>query len=392
MRTIYFDCFSGASGDMILGALIDAGAPEDAITDAVAELQIGPAEIEAALVMKGPIRATQVSVAPGPDPKSPSRAYRDIVALLDGADLPAPVKRRAQEAFKILGEAEAKIHGTALEDVHFHEVGSDDAIIDIVGACAALEELAPERIVVSPIATGRGHAESRHGSIPVPAPAVVEILTGAELYERGDRELITPTGAALLASWADSFGPMPRMKVGSVGYGAGTADLEWPNVVRVIVGDGEGAARSEVATEMLETNIDDMSPELLPYVIERVLDAGALDAWAAPVHMKKGRFGVVLSVLVERGASQAVLDVLFRETTTFGVRISPVDRETLDRKEQEVSVGGHPVTIKVGYRDGEIVSAAPEYEDAVAVARSTGMPLKDVYRAALETFGAADNT
>jgi uncharacterized protein (TIGR00299 family) protein len=223
-----------------------------------------------------------------------------------------------------------------------------------------------------------------HGTIPVPAPAVLEILAGAELYERGTRELITPTGAALLATWADSFGAMPPMTVGTVGYGAGTSDLEWPNVLRVVVGEGSDLVSPAIATELLETNVDDMSPELIPYVIERALDAGALDAWVTPVHMKKGRVGVVLSVLVERGASPEVLDVIFRETTTFGVRISSVDREVLDRKEVEVDVGGHSVRVKVGYRDGRVVSASPEYEDAATTARATGMPLKDVYRAALE--------
>ncbi len=385
MKTIYFDCFSGASGDMILGALIDAGASERGVTDAVRALPVEAWDVSTDTVMKGSLRAARVRVAC--DPNAPHRSYREIVSMVEGSKLTDTVKRRSLEVFRVLGEAEANVHRVPLEDVHLHEVGSDDAIIDIVGACAALDELAPEWIVVSPIATGRGYAESMHGTIPVPAPAVLEILTGAELYERGDRELITPTGAALLASWADAFAVMPRMRVGTVGYGAGSADLEWPNVLRVIVGEAEATAQPGIATELLETNIDDMSPELVPYVIERVLDAGALDAWATPVHMKKGRIGVVLSVLVERGASQSVLDVLFRETTTFGVRISPIDREILDRKEVEVTLAGQQIRIKVGYRDGVVVSVAPEYEDAAAVARSTGVPLKDVYRAALEGFG-----
>jgi uncharacterized protein (TIGR00299 family) protein len=385
MRTIYFDCFSGASGDMILGALIDAGASEQAVTGAIRGLGIDAWGVSVEPVSKGSLRAAHVRAAT--DPTLSPRSYRDIVTLLTSADLADAVRQRSHDAFRILGEAEAKIHGGAIDDVHFHEVGSDDAIIDIVGACAALEDLDVERVIVSPVATGRGYTDSMHGTIPLPAPAVVEILAGAELYERGDRELITPTGAALLASWSDSFGALPRMKIDAVGYGAGSADLGWPNVLRVIIGETQPAERSSMDTELLETNVDDMNPELVPYVIERVLDAGALDAWATPVTMKKGRLGVVLSVLVERGATQPVLDVLFRETTTFGVRISAVDREILDRKEELITVAGHPIRIKVGYRGGDVVSASPEYEDAAAAARSTGMPLKDVYRAALDAFG-----
>lgn len=384
MKTVYFDCFSGASGDMIIAALIDAGASEGAVTDAVRTLPIQVWDLSTEHRMKGGVRAASLYMACDLSPVT--RNYKDIVSLLESADLHARVRERSLDAFRVLAEAEARVHGVPVDEVHFHEVGSEDAIIDIVGACAALEDLGPERVIVSSIATGRGYTDSMHGTIPLPAPAVIEILTGATLYERGDHELITPTGAALLASWADSFGAMPPMALTTVGYGAGAAELEWPNVLRVIVGESEGATRSEIATEVLETNIDDMSPELIPYVIERVLDAGALDAWATPVHMKKGRIGAVLSALIERGDSQAVLDVLFRETTTFGVRISSVDREILDRKEVELAVAGHRVRIKVGYRNGAVVSAAPEYEDAAAAARATGMPLKDVYRAALETF------
>lgn len=383
MRTVYLDCFSGASGDMILGALIDAGADRDIVAGALAALPIEGVSLDVDAVMKGAIRATLVAPAAGGT--TSSRDYNAIVELLEGAGLDAEVKRRSLAAFRALGDAEAKIHGVPIEEVHFHEVGSEDAILDIVGACAALEDLAPDRVVVSSIATGRGYTDSMHGTIPVPAPAVLEILTGAELYERGTRELITPTGAALLATWADSFGPMPPMTIGKIGYGAGTSDLEWPNVLRVVVGEGsERVAAHAIVTELLETNIDDMSPELIPYVIERTLNAGALDAWATPVSMKKGRIGVVLSVLVEQGASREVLDVIFKETTTFGVRISNVDREVLDRKEVEVGVAGHTVRVKVGYRNGRMVSASPEFEDAAATARVTGMPLKDVYRAALE--------
>jgi len=382
MKTLYLDCSSGAAGDMIVAALIDAGVPLSTVAESIEALGIDGLAIRTSSTMKGAVRATSFVVEAVGD-RAP-RTYADIVALLTGSRLPDAIRSRSLDAFAVLARAEARIHGTSVDDVHFHEVGGIDAIADIVGACAALEHLGPDRIVVSPIATGRGTTGSMHGTIPVPAPAVLEILSGAELFERGTAELVTPTGAALLASWAHSFGPMPRMKLEVVGYGAGTSDLSWPNVLRVIAGEQSDVERYDVSTELIETNIDDMSPELLPYVIERSLEAGALDAWATPAHMKKGRIGTVLSVLIERGASQAVLDVLFRETTTFGVRVSAVDREVLDRKVVDVDVGGHTVRVKVGYRDGAAITSSPEYEDVARVARATGMALRDVYRATLE--------
>jgi uncharacterized protein (TIGR00299 family) protein len=382
MRLVYFDCSSGAAGDMIVAALLDAGVPTEVVTDAIHALGADDISATTSNVKKGALRATAFEVASA-EPHH-HRTYPDVVSLIESSALTPAVKHRALAAFELLGRAEARIHNQPIEQIHFHEVGAIDAIADIVGACAALESLGPERIVVSPIATGRGTTSSMHGTIPVPAPAVLEILEGAELYERGSQELITPTGAALLASWADSFGSMPRMKLDAVGYGAGTKDLDWPNVLRVIVGDSVDTVTTSESTELIETNIDDMSPELVPYVIEKVLEAGALDAWSSPIQMKKGRIGFILSALVERGATQPVLDTLFKETTTFGVRIAEVDRATLDRKTFDVDVEGHNVKVKVGYRDGVVVTTSPEYEDAVAVARATGMALRDVYRVALE--------
>ena len=386
MTTIFFDCFSGASGDMILGALLDAGASPEAVAQAVSALALAGATVANEQVMKGSIGATKVSISA--DPSASHRNYRDIVALIEGAPLDEGVQARALTAFRLLGEAEAKIHGVEVDAVSFHEVGSEDAIIDIVGGCAALEDLSPDRVVVSAIPTGRGSTSSAHGPIPVPAPAVLEILRGATLYERGADELITPTGAALLASWADTFGAMPPMTVEAVGYGAGTAEFEWPNVLRVIVGQQDGREDMvALRTELIETNLDDMSPELYPYVIERLLAEGALDAWIAPVHMKKGRQGVVLSALGDADDTQHLVDIIFRETTTLGVRLIPVTRSVLDRKSIEVEVSGHRVSVKIGYREGQPTTASPEYEDAVAVARATGMALKDVYRAALDAVG-----
>jgi len=379
MKVLYFDCFNGASGDMILGALIDAGVPEAEITRSLDALGLTET-FSVEHVTKGAVRATKVRVDANGSPDA--RSYRDIVEMVDGAPLDPRVKRRSLEVFEKLGTAEAKIHGVALEDVHLHEVGGLDAIIDVVGVCAALEYLSPERIVASPIPTGHGFVESLHGTIPLPAPAVTELLRAAVLFERGDQELITPTGAALLATWCDSFGEMPPMRIEAAGYGAGTRDTEIPNVLRVLVGEQMSSAPSGDRVELIETNIDDMAPELMPYVIERLMGAGALDAWVTPITMKKGRHGMALSVLSDGSTTRDLLDIVFTETTTLGVRIGPIEREVLERKETEVEISGHRIRVKLGIRHGHVVTVAPEYEDTAEAARRTGLPLKDIFEAA----------
>jgi hypothetical protein len=376
MRLVYFDCINGASGDMILGALLDAGAARPAVVDALASLRLDDA-ISVEDTTKGAIRATKVRVDSG-DP-SAARNYAEIVALLRAAALDPRVKQRSLDAFERLAVAEATVHGVEIDDVHFHEVGGTDAIVDIVGACAALEFFAPDRVLASRIPTGRGFTQSLHGTIPLPAPAVVELLKDAVLFERGSDELVTPTGAALLASWCDNFGELPPLRIEAVGYGAGTLDTEIPNVVRVLVGEQEQTAHPGDRTELIETNIDDMAPELMPYVIERLMGAGALDVWVTPIVMKKGRHATTLSVLCDPASTKGLLDIVFTETSTLGVRIGPVDRAILDRKETEVEVEGQRIRVKLGIHHGRVVTVAPEYEDAAAAARRTGMALKHVY-------------
>lgn len=386
MRILYIDCIGGVAGDMLLAALLDAGAEERTVRAALADLNQPGWELSSERVERGGISALALTVT-ADGSSTVERDHESIAQLLRASALQPEVKERSLRTFDALASAEGKVHGVLKDRVHFHEVGGIDAIIDIVGACAAIEDLAPDRIVASAIPTGRGFVGSAHGKLPLPAPAVVELLGGAELFERGNEELVTPTGAALLAANCDSFGPMPRLRLVASGYGAGRRDTEVPNVVRVLIGEGaedHPAARQTI--ELLETNIDDMNPELVPYVIERLLDAGAVDAWVTPIQMKKGRVGFLLSILAGQDAYQRMLDILFAETTTFGVRISPVEREVLDRKEVEVEVEGRRVRLKVGYRAGEVVTVAPEYDDAVAVARATGIPLKDVYRAALDAL------
>ena len=378
MKVLYFDCFSGAAGDMILGALLDAGASEDAVRETLSALPLEGFALELRAVTRSSLRATKAEVRVTGE--HPQRGPREIAALL--SDLPKGVRERAQRVFDLLTDAEARVHGISPGDVHFHEVGAVDAIVDVVACAAAIEALAPERIVASPVATGRGFVDAAHGPLPLPAPAVVELLRGVPIEERGRHELVTPTGAGILREAVDEFGPMPPMTITAAGYGAGSRDTALPNVVRVFVGETTDA-RSGNPLLQIEANVDDMNPELLPHAVESVLAAGAVDAWVTPVLMKKGRPGFVLTALASRAERDRVVDVFLRETTTFGVRMHEVAREVLDRSWSEVEIEGHPVRVKVGSRAGAIVTAAPEFEDARRVAKETGMPLKDVYERAL---------
>jgi pyridinium-3,5-bisthiocarboxylic acid mononucleotide nickel chelatase len=394
MKALYFDCISGASGDMILGALIDAGADVDRVRDELSTLRIGGWELEVHEVTRGSIRATRCEVVVTNDDNE--RSYSDVLDLLSEGDLSVQVEERVRRAFDILARAEARVHGVPLEQVHFHEVGARDAIVDIVGSAAALESLAPDEVITSAIPTGRGFVDSAGGTLPVPAPAVTEILRGATLYERGDTELVTPTGAALLAAFTDRFDSMPPLELEATGYGAGGHDAgREPNVLRVLVGRVVEVGLAPSTAILIETNIDDMSPELLPYVIDSLLAAGAQDAWLTSIVMKKGRPAFTLSVLVGKAEMDRVVDVVYRETTTLGVRVREVAKDELTREWIEVSVSGQAVRVKVGRRGGEIVTLAPEHDDAASAARATGLALKEVYAEATRlarSFAAARPT
>ncbi|MDP9067757.1 MAG: nickel pincer cofactor biosynthesis protein LarC [Actinomycetota bacterium] len=378
MTILYFDCFSGAAGDMLLGALIDAGVPEDTVRGSLQTLGLPEWELQVDRVVKHGIAATRVKVA---TQDLTSRNYREIKTLLEDAPLEEGVRSRALRTFEVLAQAEAKVHGSDPQEVHFHEVGGVDALIDIVGCAAAIEHLAPSTVVASALVTGRGWVTAAHGLLPVPAPAVLEILRGVELEEHGDQELVTPTGAAILAAASDSFGAMPPLKLESIGYGAGERDLDRPNVVRVVVGTESSASPADEAW-LIETNIDDMSGELIPYCIDSLLRAGASDAWSTPILMKKGRPAVTLSILVAPEQKERVLDVLYRETTTLGARSQRVAKDELQREWVEIEVQGEPLRVKLGRRGGELVTASPEYEDAVRVAQKTGLPLRRVFELA----------
>jgi pyridinium-3,5-bisthiocarboxylic acid mononucleotide nickel chelatase len=276
----------------------------------------------------------------------------------------------------------------ARDTAHFHEVGADDAILDVVASFAALADLGVDRVITSPIATGiTGTTITSHGPIPIPAPATAELLaaTGATLFTRGTDELITPTGAAILAAASHRFGELPPVRIERVGYGAGAKELQHPNLLRAVVGSRPGSLPPADAV-LIETNLDDFSPELLPHVLDALLAAGAHDAWVTPVVMKKGRPGFVLSVLGPPDRHEALVEIVFRQTTTLGLRTTPVVREVLDRGWMEVQVEGHPVRVKLGRRGGNITTAAPEHDDAAAAARATGLPLKAVYERALQAL------
>jgi pyridinium-3,5-bisthiocarboxylic acid mononucleotide nickel chelatase len=387
MRLLYFDCIAGISGDMALGALIDAGADLEPIRKGLEGLPVEPFDLDVEQVESGGIRATKVNVRTSTT--GLIRTYASIRSLLDMAEMPLDAKAMAQRIFRRLAEAEAMVHRRDLDQVTFHEVGAVDSIVDIVGTALALASLKVDRVFASAVPTGMGMVKTEHGLLPIPAPAVMELLRGAPMYSRNvSVELVTPTGAAILAALVEGFGELPHMRVEHVGYGAGNAQLDFPNVVRVVVGeagpDAAGpAAETPSGTELvLETNVDDLNPELYAYVLERLFAAGAQDAWLTPIVMKKGRPAVTISVLVSPSRQEAVRQVLFRETGTLGIRASVVDKQALEREWVEVATRHGSVRVKIGRLEGNTVTVAPEFEDCVQVAREAGVPAREVYEEA----------
>lgn len=380
MPIAYLDCFCGISGDMLLGALIDCGADVEHLSQEVRRVIPSGWRIEAHKVNKAGIAATQVTVHVS-EPQPP-RPAGDIVAMMARSPLPPIMKEKAARTFRLLAQAEAAVHGEDPETVHLHEVGATDAIVDVVGSIVGLDGLGVDYVVCSPLPLGSGSVQTEHGTLPVPAPAVVELTKGLPVVPGpAAAELTTPTGAAIARVVCESFGPMPSMRLERIGYGAGRRDLPVPNVLRLLVGAVEVSAIEE-RLGLLETNIDDMNPEFFEHVCERLFEAGALDVFLTPITMKKGRPAVMLSVLTEP-AKRAVLEqIIFAETTTLGVRYSDVSRSALQRQSIEVSTPWGEVRVKVG-RSGEQVTLAPEYEDCRRAAQASALPLKRVYEAAI---------
>ena len=383
MKTAYFDLISGASGDMILGALVDAGLPFAELRDALNLLGLPEFELTTERVMRGAFAATKIDVHTADTVHA--RGLAEIEQILSASRLPAGIRERAARVFRRMAEAEAGIHGVPVDTIHFHELGAVDTIVDVTGALLALEGLGVQRVISSPVPLGRGMARSAHGAMPLPAPATVALLRGAKVVGVDHAvETVTPTAAALLAELAEDFGPIPSMRLIAVGYGAGTRTTPEPNVLRVLLGEGDaGDVRSGAETlVMLETNIDDMSPEVHGYVVERLLAVGALDAYLTPVLMKKSRPGVVLSVLCRPEDAPRLRSLLFAETTTLGIRTGAVQRYCLPREVQTVHTPYGEIRVKVA-RWEEGAKAAPEYEDCRRAAESHGVPLQQVYQAAM---------
>lgn len=377
----WFHCFSGIAGDMALGALIDAGADVDDVRAMLQRLPVDGWSLETETVLRSGIAGTKVHVHTDDD--APARSAAVVAGIVAGAGLPERVERRALATIRALAEAEGRLHDMPAEDVHLHEVGALDAIIDIVGTCIALEFLGVDEVASSPVADGIGTVRAAHGVLPVPVPAVVALLQGAPTYGLDiARELTTPTGAALLAANVVQWGPMPAMTITAAGFGAGTADLgDRPNLTRVVIGTRIDATVAGQSVVLLETNVDDVSGETLAHCIAELLEAGAHDAWLVPIVMKKGRPAFTVSVLCEPSLAPALRAVLVRETGTMGVRGSTLERWPQARETGEVTVDGHVVRVKA---TADRVKA--EHDDVARVARALGLPLRDVARRAEDAW------
>jgi pyridinium-3,5-bisthiocarboxylic acid mononucleotide nickel chelatase len=411
-RVLYFDCFSGVAGDMVLGALLDAGLPFEGLKQALGSLALDGCDVSARRVVRAGVSATKFVVTENGEPNAHRhRHLAGIYKLIDGSALSPEGRDRAKALFQRLGEAEAAIHDMPVEKVHLHEVGATDSIVDIVGAVYALDWFRADRVVCSPLNVGGGMVKSAHGMIPVPAPATIKLLGDAPIYS-GDvqKELVTPTGALIVSSYAVSFGPVPAMRVEQVGYGAGDNDFpSTPNVLRVLIGESvadvanvrlkpdatpaaavaSGFSRTEPSTRVvvIECEIDDMNPQIFGVLMERLYAAGALEVFYVPVQMKKNRPGTLLTVVAPPGLRPALSEIIFRESTTIGLRYSEVDRECLVREHVSVETPVGTVRMKLAWRDGKLVNAVPEFEDCAKLAAAHNLPVKDVQALAVKAWG-----
>jgi pyridinium-3,5-bisthiocarboxylic acid mononucleotide nickel chelatase len=389
MRVAYIDLVGGASGDMLLSALVDAGAAEDVVRSIPVALQLPDCAVTFERVLRGALSALQANVIT--PQREDHRHVPDLLAIIDRAAISDQVKQQARSVIGRLAEVEARIHHSPIESVHLHEVGGDDALIDIVGVLAALESLQIERVVVSPVPLARGWTKSLHGALPLPAPATLALLEGVPIrcVDDVEKELVTPTGAVLLKSIAHEFGGFPAMTLGRVGLGAGRRELPFPNVVRVWL--GETSARNDgliaETLTLLETNIDDLNPQVYEHVLQRLLAAGALDVTLTPMQMKKNRPAIQLAVLCQPGDADTLLPLMLTETTTLGVRRSSIERVSLPRSIETVETRFGSIHVKVA-RWNDLIRAVPEYEDCRRAAEARGVPLLDVLQAAREAWTA----
>ena len=379
MKVAYFDCFAGISGDMTLGALVDAGLSFAALKSELDKLSVREFTLSQRRVEKHGIAGTKIDV--NAREGHVHRHLKDVLEIINNSAISSSAKEKAARVFQKLAEAEAKIHGTTIEAVHFHEVGAVDAIVDVVGAIIGLELLEIEAIYASKFRFGSGHTRGAHGAMPVPVPAVVEMTKGFPA-ERTDipYELVTPTGAAILTALASNIGETIQLRTESTGYGAGTRDVEQvPNLLRVEIGELVADPRTDTLV-LLETNIDDMTPEIYGYLIDRLLEAGARDAFLTPVIMKKGRPGIQLTVLADPNKETELTELIFSETTTLGIRRLPVQRHILERRTDTVQTPYGPIRVKIADIGGK-QRITPEYDDCARIAREKQVPILDVYKA-----------
>ena len=420
MRIAYLDCFSGISGDMFLGALVDAGVSPKVLEDTVAALDIG-ARLEILKVVRGGISATKVDVYADGEKDLPRevfleqrghyrphehshdhghshedrhdhrRTLTEIRHIIGKAAINSNARSTAIKIFETLGQAEAEIHNTAIDQVHFHEAGAIDAIVDIVCAAVGAESLAVEEWVCSPLNVGGGTVKCAHGTLPVPAPATVKLLQDAPVYSSGPQvELVTPTGAAIVKTLSARFASFPAMKIEKAGYGAGTRDFpQHPNVLRLTIGEAEPTDRANTSNDsitVLEANLDDLSPQVLAYAMERLLAEGALDVFSVPVQMKKNRPGALLTVLAKVEDASRLTKTIFAETTTLGVRRREEQRQTLSRRWETVDTTWGPVRIKIANMNGTVSNYAPEYEDCRTLAEAQHVPLRIIMQEAIQQY------
>ncbi|AEM78310.1 LOW QUALITY PROTEIN: protein of unknown function DUF111 [Thermoanaerobacter wiegelii Rt8.B1] len=378
MKVLYFDCFAGISGDMTIASLLSHVDVEE-FKKKVKKIALDNFDIEIGETQKNSINARTFKVLYEEEHHHHHRHMKDVREIIDKSDLEEEVKKMSVEMFEKLAEAEAKVHGKSPEEVHFHEVGAVDSIVDIIGTAILIDMIKPDKIVSSPLPVSSGFVDTQHGLIPVPAPATAELLKGIPVYKSDiEGEIVTPTGASIVKTLVNEFGGIPDMTINSIGYGAGTKDLEIPNVLRTYVGEEE--VKKTESLMILETNIDDMNPEFYQYLFEKLFENGALDVFLIPIIMKKQRPGTLITVICEKENADKLKEIIFKETSTFGIRYYEVLRHKLDRDFSIVETPYGKVRVKKGYLNGKLIKAYPEYEDVKAIAEKTGNSISDIYR------------
>jgi len=381
MKVAYFDCFSGASGDMILGALIDAGLSPRLLRQELKKLRLPSVHLKTTKVLKGGLTATQV-VVEGKSEKKSHRTLKEMLRIIDRSTLEPGIKEQSREIFRRIASVEGGIHRRPMEDIHFHEIGGLDSVVDIAGAVWGIRRLGIERIYVSRVNVGTGFVKCEHGTIPVPSPAALSLMRGKPIYSSGvEKELLTPTGAALLSTLGSEFGTLPPMKVERIGYGAGRSDLPHPNLLRVMIGTVEAAAGME-RVMVVETNIDDMNPQFYDYVMERLLALEVMDVFVTPILMKKNRPATLLTVICPAEKLASVTRFLLKETTTLGMRWHEEERVRADREILTLQTKYGAIRFKLARWEGKRVNLSPEYEDCKRLATRTRIPLKDIFEEA----------